>query len=132
MVEAGLPDASASLAQQGLGRMRRDGDALVLDPNLISRIADQLEQVAGGSPAADIAIHRALDRRGDPAPYTSDKSAARLIVPPGHEAEVMTFAGKNLGSCWRAARPTETGKAATQELALCAAIMRAWAVRLRM
>lgn len=104
----------------------------MLDANLINRIADHLEAEPGGSPAADLAIHRALRRRGDPAPYTSDKVAAKSIVPPGHEADVMTFAGRNLGSCWRPARPTETGKAATQELALCAAIMRAWAVRLRM
>ncbi|WP_149535322.1 hypothetical protein [Siccirubricoccus phaeus] len=104
----------------------------MLDPNLINRIADQLEREAAGSPAADVAIHRALERRGSPAPYTTDRSAAKLLLPPGHEAEVLTFAGRNLGSCWRPARPTETSRAATQELALCAAIMRAWAVRLKM
>jgi len=104
----------------------------LLDPSLISRIADQLESVGKGGPAADLAIHRALDRRGNPAAYTTDQAAAKALIPPGHEASVLTFSGRNLGSCWRSARPTETGRAATQELALCAAIMRAWAVRLRM
>ncbi|MCO6415422.1 hypothetical protein JYK14_04420 [Siccirubricoccus sp. KC 17139] len=104
----------------------------MIDVNMLSRIADQLELEARGSAAADMAIHRALRRQGSPAPYTTDKHAAKLLAPPGHEVEVLTVMGRNLGSCWRPARPTETGQAATQELALCAAIMRAWVVRLKM
>ncbi len=47
------------------------------------RFADRLRELAAGTAAADLAIHRALGLPGEPRPYTSDEAALRTLLPWG-------------------------------------------------
>ena len=49
------------------------------------RITDRLGQVADGSPEADRTIHTAIGVEGTVQPYTTDETAARLLLPVGFE-----------------------------------------------
>ena len=73
------------------------------------RIADRLGQVQAGSPAADQAIHQALDRSGPVLAYTEDEDAAQSLYlpasnccpPPLAAEQSMRLAGAaaRMGSC---------------------------------
>ena len=51
------------------------------------RIADWLAEVHEGGPAADRAIHEALDLTGPAPSYTAEVAAALALLPPDFEAE---------------------------------------------
>ena len=97
-------------------------------------IADRLGQVQAGSPAADQAIHQALDRSGPVLTYTTTEEAAQSLLPAGFELLPATFGG---GAVYAACRRSGTdGKlphphhgqwCTTLPLAICAACLRAHA-----
>ena len=75
-------------------------------------IADRLGRVQVGSPAADQAIHQALDRCGTVLTYTTAEDVAQSLLPAGFELLPATF-GAGGGLCglpaqrdgWRVAAP---------------------------
>ncbi|WP_043367485.1 hypothetical protein [Belnapia sp. F-4-1] len=99
------------------------------------RIADRLAVVKAGSRIADETIHQAIGRTG-PAPfYTTDKAAARTLLPVGFEWITATSVGGRVyAPCRRSGRDADTlpfphhgqwGR--TLPLSMCGAAMRAWA-----
>lgn len=98
------------------------------------RIASRLGKVLAGSAEADRAIHEALSRAGPILPYTTTKSAAAVLLPPGFEwREPVYAAGAVYASCKRSEMdgeypyPHHGQWASTEALAMCAAVLRAWA-----
>jgi hypothetical protein len=97
-------------------------------------IADRLGQVQAGSPAADQAIHQALDRSGPVLAYTTAEDAAQNLLPAGFELLPATYAG---GAVYAACRHSETNGelphphhgqwCTTLPLAICGAFLRAHA-----
>ena len=98
------------------------------------RIADRLGQVQAGSPAADQAIHQALDRSGPALTYTTAEEAAQSLLPAGFELLPATYAG---GAVYAACRrrgtdgewphPHHGQWGTTLPLAICGACLRAHA-----
>ena len=98
------------------------------------RIADRLGQVQAGSPAADQAIHQALDRSGAVLTYTTAEDAAQGLLPAGFELLPATYAG---GAVYAACRrrgtdgewphPHHGQWGTTLPLAICGACLRAYA-----
>jgi hypothetical protein len=99
------------------------------------RIADRLRELRAGSAAADAAIHRALGLPGDPGAYTMDEAALRTLLPDGFEMYVSTgIGGAAYGVVTRAgdrAYPHHGQWGATPVLAMCGALMRAHAARVK-
>ena len=97
------------------------------------RIADRLRELPAGSAAADAAIHRALGLPGEPRPYTSDEAALRTLLPNGFEAYVsIGVVDAVYGVVTRAGDrdyPHHGQWGATPVLAMCGALMRAYAAR---
>ena len=80
------------------------------------RIADRLGQVQAGSPAADQAIHQALDRSGPVLTYTTAEDAAQGLLPAGFELLPATYAGgavyaacRRIGTDWELPHPHGSG-----------------------
>jgi hypothetical protein len=102
-------------------------------------LADRLGQVANGSPEADRIIHEALSREGPVLAYTSDKTAALLLLPTGFEWVRPTHAGGRIyAACARVdakanghPHPHHGQWGASEPLAMCGAVMRAraWLAR---
>ena len=99
------------------------------------RIADRLRELPAGSAAADAAIHRALGLPGEPGAYTSDEAALRTLLPDGFEMYVsISVADAVYGVVTRAGDrdyPHHGQWGATPVLALCGALMRAHAARVK-
>jgi hypothetical protein len=102
--------------------------------NHLIRIADRLGQVETGSPKADRAIHDALGREGPMLAYTRQEEAARLLLPTGFEWRDATYSsGLVYASCRRQGldegfpHPHHGQWGKTPALAMCGAVMRAWA-----
>jgi len=97
------------------------------------RIADRLRELPAGTAAADAAIHRALDLPEEPRAYTSDEAALRTLLPDGFEAYISTgIGGAVYGVVTRASDrnyPHHGQWGATPVLAMCGALMRAYAAR---
>ncbi|MBL6082083.1 hypothetical protein JMJ56_29330 [Belnapia sp. T18] len=111
----------------------RTDEALTRFDHLI-RIADRLGQVPAGSPEADQAIHDVLGRAGTVLPYTTETGAAAQLIPPGFEWREGTYAGGQVyascrrsgtGGKWRHPHHGQWGT--TEPLAMCRAVLRAWA-----
>ncbi|MBL6459208.1 hypothetical protein JMJ55_28195 [Belnapia sp. T6] len=91
--------------------------------------------MAVGSAAADQTIHDVIGRAGPVLPYTTEKAAAVQLLPPGFEWMPPTYAsGLVYASCRRAGRdgkwlyPHHGQWSATEPLAMCGALLRAWAM----
>jgi hypothetical protein len=67
------------------------------------RTADRLRRLPpAGSAAADAFIHEVLGLAGPVPPYSRDEAAARLLLPPGFEADwPTTIAGEVYGTVQR-------------------------------
>jgi hypothetical protein len=98
------------------------------------RIADRLAKVKAGSEVADRTIHGSLGRLGPVLPYTTDEAVARSLLPPGFEwMATIHAAGCVYASCRRAGfdgewpHPHHGQWSATLPLAMCGAVLRAWA-----
>ena len=97
-------------------------------------IADRLGQVQAGSPAADQAIHQALDRSGPVLAYTAAEDAAQSLLPAGFELLPAIYAG---GAVYAACRRSGTDGelphphhgqwGTTLPLAICGACLRTYA-----
>jgi hypothetical protein len=102
--------------------------------NRLIRIASRLGQVPVGSSEADRVIHEALDRLGPAPPYTTTKSAAAELLPPGFEWRQPDYSGGAVyASCRRSGmegpwpHPHHGQWSASEPLAMCGAALRAWA-----
>lgn len=100
--------------------------------NLLIRIADRLGNVERGSPEADRAIHTAIAAEGPAFAYTTDDTAAHLLLPAGFEwREPIYSSGMVYASCrrigmdgaWPYPHHGQWGK--TPALAMCGAAVRA-------
>ena len=96
--------------------------------------ADRLRRLPAGSVTADAFIHEVLGLAGPVLPYTHDEAAARLLLPPGFEADWPTsIAGEVYGAVSRKGlldglpHPHHGQWGATRALALCGAATRAHA-----
>lgn len=99
------------------------------------RFADRLGHLPAGSTEADRTIHNALGLTGPVQLYTLDKTAAELLLPPGFEWKKSTYAGGQVyaacrrsglaGGGWRHPHHGQWGQ--TLPLAMCGAVLRAWA-----
>ena len=101
----------------------------------LSCFADRLRELSAGTAAADPAIHRALGLPGEPRPYTTDEAALRTLLPDGFEAYISTsIGGAVYGVVTRAgdrAYPHHGQWGATPVLAMCGALMRTYAARVK-
>ncbi len=95
--------------------------------------ADRLRELAAGTAAADPAIHRALGLPGEPRPHTRDEATLRTLLPDGFEMYVsISVADAVYGVVTRAGNrdyPHHGQWDPTPALALCGALMRAYAAR---
>jgi hypothetical protein len=98
------------------------------------RIADRLGQVQAGSPAADQAIHQALDRGGPVLAYTTAEEAAQSLLPAGFELLPAIFGGgavyaacRHIGMDGELPHPHHGQWGTTLPLAICGACLRAYA-----
>jgi hypothetical protein len=98
------------------------------------RIADRLGQVQAGSPAADQAIHQALNRSGPVLAYTTVEDAAQSLLPAGFELLPATYAGgavyaacRRIGTDRELPHPHHGQWGTTLPLAICGACLRAHA-----
>jgi hypothetical protein len=98
------------------------------------RIAYRLGQVRAGSPAADQAIHQALDRSGPVLAYTTAEDAARSLLPAGFELLPATYAGgavyaacRRIGTDGELPHPHHGQWGTTLPLAICGACLRVYA-----
>ena len=95
----GAPLSHAS--RQAVNRTVPD-DAALLAPlagdvtrhDRLLRTADRLRRLHAGSATADAFIHEVLGLAGPVLPCTRDEAAARLLVPPGFEADWPTTIGR--------------------------------------
>jgi hypothetical protein len=99
------------------------------------RIADRLARVEVGSAAADTAIHDVLGPTEPALTYTTDEAAARTLLPPGFEWLATTYAaGWVYAPCRRSGLngewpyPHHGQWGLTLPLAMCGAVLRAWAM----
>ena len=97
-------------------------------------IADRLGQVQAGSPAADQAIHQALDRSGPVLTYTTAEDAAQSLLPAGFELLPATFGGgavyaacRRIGMDGELPHRTMGSGGTTLPLTICGACLRAYA-----
>jgi hypothetical protein len=116
--------------------IREDGNtvARLTHFDRLIRIGSRLSHVPIGSVAADQAIHDALGRTGPVLPYTTDQGAARSLLPPGFEWMPAVYASRCVyGACRRAGLdgewpyPHHGQWSAALPLAMCGAVLRAWA-----
>ena len=97
----------------------------------VIHIADRLGQVQAGSPAADQAIHQALDRSGPVLAYTVAEDAAQSLLPAGFELLPATFGGgavyaacRRIGMDGELPHPHHGQWGTTLALAICGACLR--------
>jgi len=99
------------------------------------RIADRLGELPAGSAAADAAIRPPLGLPGEPRPYTTDEAALRMLLPEGFEMYISPgLASAVYGVVTRAGDrgyPHHGQWGATPVLAMCGALMRAHAARVK-
>ncbi len=90
--------------------------------------------MSAGTPEADRAIHKALGRLGPDPSYTAGNAAAEELLPPGFEWMPATYSGALVyAACRRAgldgewSYPHHGQWGPTLPLAMCGAVLRAWA-----
>lgn len=111
------------------------GEALTRFDHLI-RIADRLAKVKVGSDVADQTVHAALGRAGLVQAYTTSEAVARILLPPGFEWMPATYsAGWVYAPCHRSgldtgglSYPHHEQWCRTVPMAICGAVLRAWAM----
>jgi hypothetical protein len=104
-----------------------------INSDRLIRTASRFGKVPAGSAEAERAIHEVLKRTGPVLPYTTAKSAAAELLPPGFEwREAVYSAGQAYASCKRSGMdgeypyPHHGQWAATEPLAMCGAVLGAW------
>jgi hypothetical protein len=97
-------------------------------------IANRLRRLPAGSAETDAFIHDLFGLAGPVLPYTRNETAARLLLPPGFEADwPPTVADEVYAAVWRTGLqnglllPHHGQWGPTRALALCGAAMRAHA-----
>lgn len=102
------------------------------------RMANRLSQLKAGSPDTDRAIHDVLGREGPVLAYSHNEGASRLLLPAGFEWCDPVYSSRAVYAFCRrtgfvdgSQHPHHGQWSQTPALAMCGAVLRAWAVEVK-